>query len=490
MAIDASVIGGLKTQNPQIENPQDLYAKALAVRNAQQQGVLGQQQIQEGALNLQNKQIEMTQAQKLRDVLQNAPSIEAALPEIDKINPALGNSTRKSILDNKEAQLKVGEQKANRLGSIAGSIKDENSFHDGILSATGEGLIDQGTASQLLAQGYEASKGKIDQFKQQALGVAQQHTAGLEEIKNQREALAAQQKQLNDVAELENKKADTENKKAELPGITAKSDIEVASANALKSMTRQDWQDTIDATIGDKTSPLYQRTSKQVDLAIKRGDLKGAQSAIKDAGDQLGRVETTVAGAKATAPTKIEVGTAIAGAGDTLKQKEAGRAAYLKSSEELNQSKAASDTLSNLIDLSKSGNKAAARDVQTAAQEALNAFQGIRRNNQAQLSNLPGSFLDKFEGKLRDVISGAPMTDEVMQDIGKTQQAITRGAVGKHNANVDSIKAAYGVEFPKEGAASTVKVFPANQVHAYAVDRKLTDAAAKTAIEGSGYTVK
>lgn len=96
------------------------------------------------------------------------------------------------------------------------------------------------------------------------------------------------------------------------PGIQAKSDIEAASAAALKNMTRADWKTGLDATIPDKDGPLYKRTAAAMDMALSRGDLKGAQAALKDAGDQLGRVETGVATAKATAPIKIDVAAASA----------------------------------------------------------------------------------------------------------------------------------------------------------------------------------
>jgi hypothetical protein len=106
----------------------------------------------------------------------------------------------------------------------------------------------------------------------------------------------------------------TKRTNAELPGLQAKSDIEKASADALRGMTPKDWQDSLDATVSDKTSPLYARTQSNMQLAIRRGDLKGAQAVLKDAGDQLGRVEAAVATAKNTVGTKVYLAGAEAAA--------------------------------------------------------------------------------------------------------------------------------------------------------------------------------
>lgn len=91
-------------------------------------------------------------------------------------------------------------------------------------------------------------------------------------------------------------------------------DIHSASAAALQSMTPADWDKAIADTVPDATSPLYQRTAAAVRLALGRGDVKAAQAAIKDAGDQLGRTESAVATAKATAPIKIDIAGAVAAA--------------------------------------------------------------------------------------------------------------------------------------------------------------------------------
>jgi hypothetical protein len=90
--------------------------------------------------------------------------------------------------------------------------------------------------------------------------------------------------------------------------------IKAAEANALKGMNDQDWQGYIDRVVEDHNSPLYRRTTQLVDLYRRQGKFKAADDAVKAAGEQLGKTESAVATAKATAPIKIDVAAATMGA--------------------------------------------------------------------------------------------------------------------------------------------------------------------------------
>lgn len=95
-------------------------------------------------------------------------------------------------------------------------------------------------------------------------------------------------------------------------------DIKALTAGAMDSMTHDPAQidAQIDAVIpaAGETSKLNVRTKALVRSAIARGDLKAAQEYIKDGSDQIGRTETAVATARATAPIKIQVAGANAAA--------------------------------------------------------------------------------------------------------------------------------------------------------------------------------
>lgn len=92
---------------------------------------------------------------------------------------------------------------------------------------------------------------------------------------------------------------------------------EYDATRRMAAMTPEQWKARVDAVvppagvkIGDQiydTSALNARTWGLVQGYIQRGDWKGADTAIKDASDQIGRTETGVRTAKATAPIKVMV---------------------------------------------------------------------------------------------------------------------------------------------------------------------------------------
>jgi hypothetical protein len=107
--------------------------------------------------------------------------------------------------------------------------------------------------------------------------------------------------------------AETANKAAELPKIQAEAEEEQRKNTLMKSMTPTQWDQQIDEAISAKDhGPLNQRTKALVHQALAQGDFKAAQAAIKDGADQIGRTETALATAKATAGTKIYVSNAEA----------------------------------------------------------------------------------------------------------------------------------------------------------------------------------
>lgn len=84
--------------------------------------------------------------------------------------------------------------------------------------------------------------------------------------------------------------------------------IQKAQADAMASMKPEDWDTYVDKVIpasGD-TAALNWRTKGQVHGAISQGlPLTAVNAIVKDASDQIGRTETGVRTAKATAPIKV-----------------------------------------------------------------------------------------------------------------------------------------------------------------------------------------
>jgi hypothetical protein len=91
--------------------------------------------------------------------------------------------------------------------------------------------------------------------------------------------------------------------------------IKARQADAMASMKPADWDAYVDSVIppGGDTAALNARTKAQVRGAITSGaPMTQVQAVVKDASDQIGRTETGVRTAKATAPIKVEVGTQTA----------------------------------------------------------------------------------------------------------------------------------------------------------------------------------
>jgi hypothetical protein len=92
--------------------------------------------------------------------------------------------------------------------------------------------------------------------------------------------------------------------------------IKQAEANAIKAYASgnpKDLEAQVDAII-PPSSPMNASTKVLVRGAMARGDFKQIPIILKDAYDQQGRTQTALETAKATAPIKIEVGAATAGA--------------------------------------------------------------------------------------------------------------------------------------------------------------------------------
>lgn len=446
-----------------------------------------QQQMQSQALQQQELQMNLAQRKAINDAYQGAWTLQPdGTMQLDdgKLQGALAKTGhgeaipgimenltkyRQSLSTLQDTNQKVAAAEADTAGRLAATVQaaknDPTLFHTLLTDAINQKIISAqhyAPLDQMLQQALAADPtgaqatalvGKFtDEMlkgsdKQQELASARTTAnAHLTDANNSTARLADEQKKLN----------------AELPGIQADSDVKAAQAASLKRMTDADWQQQIDATLPDKNSALYQRTRAAVNFYRNQGNLKAADDAIKAAGDQLGRTETAVATAKATAPTRIEVAGEIGKNSDALKQTDAAKKEYLKSTEDLNAAQATADGLNRMIQLAAHGNTAAGRDVQTMAQEALNGFQGIRRNNPAQLNQMPGSAMDRIEGSLKGILTGIPINGKVLDDLRAAEGAIRAGAQQKHSSNVKTINGTYGTHF-EEGAAAPSAQPPANR---------------------------
>ena len=318
---------------PQVQSPLDMAAQF-------QQLQAGRQQMQTQQLQQQELQMNLAQRQAINQAYQGAFTAGAdGTSQLDtqKLTSALATAGhgeaipqimegwtkyQQSLAGLKETKLKNDAAESDTAGKLAQTVQAANNdpalFHTALTDLINRGILEPGhyaPLDQMLQQSLQQdpsgqqARVLVGKFTDQMIAGSPKQ----QELANQK--LTAQGANVRANAAQTEAANSTTRTNAELPGLQAKSDIEKASADALKNMTLNDWQNAVETTVPDKTSALYQRTAGAVKLALSRGDLKGAQAAIKDAGDQLGKTESAVATAKATAPIKIDVATATQAAG-------------------------------------------------------------------------------------------------------------------------------------------------------------------------------
>lgn len=194
MPLDPRIALGV--ESPRFADPLEQFAKAQGARNMITQGQLQQQNLQQGTLALQEQQRQLTEAQKLRELFASEPDIEKALPKVMAINHNTGIAMQKGLLEAKKQRgemektaIETGIKKAERLGSLAGTVTDESTAHQAIATALGEGLITPQHADAIFAQPWNPQTLKtIQGFGAQALSAKDQLQAKLDADKAKREA--------------------------------------------------------------------------------------------------------------------------------------------------------------------------------------------------------------------------------------------------------------------------------------------------------------
>ena len=155
----------------------------------------------------------MDERAQLKALLADPGDPETLFDRIDAISPTVGQAFRKSALEGQSAQINLGLAKAKRFGQIAGGIKpdDETSYHAGIASAFGEGLIDQQAAQKMLDMppGPERNAA-VAQVMQQALTTEQQLEERRKQLEDKRKAGAQPALDAKAAADLERVKLQNE----------------------------------------------------------------------------------------------------------------------------------------------------------------------------------------------------------------------------------------------------------------------------------------
>jgi hypothetical protein len=196
MPLDPSIILGVKP--PQINSPQETQAQQLQLQNLKLEGQSRQAQIQEQQALAQDRQLQAAARVKqqagqdalaaaIKKYTQNDPQTgahdldyQAVAADVGAAGfPTEANAWLKMQSDNADNLQKLTTahrayltQQFETLGGLAGTAQSGDDFTAGVALAAAHGLIDEGTARQVLNQvqaaGPDAWKAVADHYKQLA----------------------------------------------------------------------------------------------------------------------------------------------------------------------------------------------------------------------------------------------------------------------------------------------------------------------------------
>jgi hypothetical protein len=192
------------------------------------------------------------------------------------------------------------------------------------------------------------------------------------------------------------------------------------------------------------TSPTGITADEAEKNRVAQGHLAVAQADLKIKRDTF---NTTVANAANLGISSVPV-----------TERPAATSAYTKAGEEYATAAQASDAMKTMLDMAQKGNKAAGSNLPLVGVETLNAINGIKRINSAEIAQYgsAGSLLDKVKGKIGALTVGQPVPKDVIDDIRALHEQLDAGAKTKYANKVQVINGAYGSQFkPVEFGAAT-----------------------------------
>lgn len=262
---------------------------------------------------------------------------------------------------------------------------------------------------------------------------------------------------------------EAERQAAELPGIKADAQRKQMIAKAVEDAQKDPMagSSAIDAALPPNVDALSNSAYKAAwSAAMRVGNVDGAAkiveaaanhaASISPAKQQFG-VNEAVAKAQAEAPIKVAESVAQAkamnGTGPTSNVPPhlapTAIAAYNKAGQSLATAQTAAEEVQKVLDAAESGNKAAGANVPLVGVGALNAVNGIKRINSAEIHQYgtAGSLLDKIQGKLQGWVTGQPIPKDVLDDMRDLHKQLAEGAQVKHEREIQSINQSYGSSF-------------------------------------------
>lgn len=185
MPIDARIALGFQPDQ-QAQNPLDILARVMQLKNQQAQAPLIDAQVKRATL--ENKGLEQSQAdeQAIKDAINAAGgNAEAAIPGVMKASPKAGIALQKSIAEQGEAELKKQQAKLNLakahtefIGQQLGGVNDQNSYQAALQELQGSGIDVSKMAPQFDPQAVES-------YRQKGMTITEQLNAKSKQLEDQ-----------------------------------------------------------------------------------------------------------------------------------------------------------------------------------------------------------------------------------------------------------------------------------------------------------------
>lgn len=242
---------------------------------------------------------------------------------------------------------------------------------------------------------------------------------------------------------------------AELPGIQADAAVKgIISADTLANPKHLNPEQAAQ----DASREATQAETKSNDAA---------RIAVEQANAKTSQGQLSVAQAKESREHNIFDATYGNGVPDAVKglppvQARAATKEAQKIGDEYLKSQEVADNLQAMIDAARKGNKAAGSNLPLVGVEALNAINGIKRINSAEIAQYQGagSLLDSIQGKIGKLVSGQPIPEDVMKDIESLHKTLRENGEKSANDRLGGVNHNYGSAFtlPKSSNGAPVKV--------------------------------
>ena len=477
-------------------DPVNSAAKLMALRGAVAENALRQQQVIQSQAQTQDIQAQADQRRRqladqntLQDLLKDPDSASKIFsgdvsPLNGKVSPDYQSTIAKNMTALHEQRATASktdlENSQNALGTIADTVNGWKQLGDvaRINEAIPDGL------QRLTANGTLANAG-IDPNK------VPRSISSIDDLDTWAAHIGAKQaldKAAADLKEKQSKPAQTESEIQKNIGAAAESNAKAAHQTLVDQMMKdaqagiQNGTHPIDAILPATLDPTANASFKaSYDTILKTAGPEAAKTVVEAAANHAAALSPTevqkdvnkaVAVEKATSPLKVQQqvsaaralreGDNPAMAGVPPAQAAATQSAAIKLDQDYAKAKAQADSIKTVLDLAAQGNKAAGANAPLVGVGAVNAVNGIKRINSAEIAQYgtAGSLVDKIQGKLQGWQYGQPIPKDVLDDMQKLHDELRSTSYEQYSNGLRSLNQRSGAKLapafdPPKKAAST-----------------------------------